>query len=96
MTNLRKLAKGQQCQIRIPGFCTWIDEESVLCHLNGAGLGIKENNLIGAWGCSVCHSIVDRRMYISEFSDEEIEIMFYEGIFRTQRELIAMGIIETG
>ncbi|WP_157795538.1 nuclease domain-containing protein, partial [Escherichia coli] len=32
MVNLRKAAKGQICQIRIPGYCNHNPETSVLAH----------------------------------------------------------------
>ena len=32
MVNLRKAAKGQMCQIRIPGYCNHNPETSVLAH----------------------------------------------------------------
>lgn len=37
MVNLRKAAKGQMCQIRIPGYCNHNPETSVLAHYRLAG-----------------------------------------------------------
>ena len=44
--NLRKEAKGRECQNRMAG-------------LNGAG--IKPDDIFGAWACSSCHDECDRR-----------------------------------
>jgi hypothetical protein len=60
MPNLRKEAKGRECQIRIPGICNNDRGTVVLCHLNnkrlfGVGVGQKVPDLFGAWGCSACH-----------------------------------------
>ncbi len=93
MKNLRKLAKNQQCQIRIPGVCSWNDEETVLAHISGAGIGIKQPDILGAWACSRCHDAVDFRRN-TMFTLDELQIMHYEGMVRTIKELIAMGIIE--
>jgi hypothetical protein len=90
MANLRKLARGRECQIRIPGVCNGNPETTVLCHLNGGGMGIKEDDILAAWGCSSCHDAVDGRgkhsaiMYNSEFSD---------GIFNTIRILVQEDVI---
>jgi len=55
VANLRKLAKGQQCQVRIAGVCNFNPETTVLAHLRMAGVtgkGMKEKELLGAWCCS--------------------------------------------
>ena len=89
-TNLRKLAKGKPCMIRIPGYCNHDQSRVVLCHDNLAGvsgMGMKAPDLCGAWGCDVCHGIVDGRIKAPEFSPFEIKIFFYEGMSRTLAEI---------
>jgi Protein of unknown function (DUF1364) len=95
MRNLRKLAQGRQCQIRVPGGCG-NSETVVLCHyrmsrLSGAGL--KSPDLFGAYGCYHCHAIVDGQIK-SEFSREQRDLMLAEGVFRTQAILIYEGILK--
>jgi hypothetical protein len=97
-TNLRKEAKGRECQIRIPTLCNGNSETVVLCHPNsksvfGAGVGSKPDDIFGAYGCSSCHDRVDGRIKGRLFSDDEIKIMFYEAIFRTQNILLSEGKI---
>ncbi|HCN8935740.1 TPA: DUF1364 family protein, partial [Escherichia coli] len=44
MADLRKAARGRECQVRIPGVCNGNSETSVLAHIRLAGLcgtGIK-------------------------------------------------------
>lgn len=51
MANLRKEAKGRECQIRLPGICNHNPATTVLAHyrLSGTcGMGMKPNNLQGA------------------------------------------------
>lgn len=98
MKNLRKEAKGQPCQIRIPGVCNGNPETVVLCHLNqkslfGCGMGMKVDDRFGAWGCSACHDAVDSRFHVANYQRDEILTMHYEGVFRTQAKLIDEGII---
>ncbi|MGV3346389.1 nuclease domain-containing protein, partial [Enterobacteriaceae bacterium LUAb1] len=38
MANLRKEAKGRECQVRIPGICNGNSETVVLAHLRMAGV----------------------------------------------------------
>ena len=107
MSKLRELARGQPCMVRIPGVCSHNPETVVLAHLNLIGIsgrGLKAPDQLGAWCCSSCHDEVDRRTqrYFKwgdgNITDEdvacEIDNMFYEGIFRTQYELIKMGVLK--
>lgn len=88
MTNLRKLARGQDCQVRIEGICNFNPETTVLAHLRMAGLtgtGMKANDLLGAWCCSACHSATE--------SNPDLRKEFLEGMARTQNELVRMGVV---
>ena len=88
--NLRKYAKGKDCQIRLPG-CNHNNDTVVLCHYRGpsTGTGLKEPDLLGAWGCQNCHDIVDGREKLPHgYELRDVEIAFFEGIMRTQNYLI--------
>jgi len=90
--NLRKEAKGRECTIRIPGVCNWDNSTSVLCHLNGAGMALKEHDLHAAIGCSKCHDCVDLRNTFNYLTDE-IKLMHLEAVIRTQKIWIEEGFI---
>ena len=90
--NLRKLAKGKPCQVRISGVCNGNPETTVLAHLNGGGMGMKQPDLLGAWCCSDCHDVLDGRRIIGGF--RSITLFHLEGIIRTQQELLKMGLSE--
>lgn len=96
MKNLRKLARGRECLIRIPGVCNGDPETTVLCHIHkpsiSGGIGLKANDLLASWGCSACHDRIDGRSDDGHLHSQVL-IMFYEGIFRTQSRLIDEGII---
>lgn len=73
--------------IRVPGYCVHpYNDTTVLCHyrLGACGIGMKPDDALGAWGCHVCHDIVDGRMTIKEWSRTEIRLMHAEGVLRTQ------------
>ena len=83
--NLRKLAKGQPCMIRVPGVCNRNPETTVLAHYRMAGIcgtGSKPPDSLGAWSCSACHDAVDGRVK-STWSRCELRLMHAEGVFRT-------------
>lgn len=95
MSKLRKSAKGQECFIRIPGVCNWNPETTVLCHVNGGGMGLKSDDMAGAFGCSSCHLAVDGKPEIKHgFSYIEILLMFLQGVLRTQEYWRKIGLIK--
>ena len=91
-SKITKSARGQECQIRIPGYCNGNPETVVFCHLGGGGMGYKSKDVHGAYGCSSCHEVVDKRVY-SKYSNNEIQLWFYEAVIRTQLILIDKGLI---
>lgn len=92
MANLRKEAQGRECQVRLLGICNGNSETVVLAHYRMAGLcgvGMKPNDLFGAWACSACHDEIDRRTRRTDAG--EVHMAHLEGVIRTQAALIAEG-----
>ncbi len=76
--------------IRMPGICNGDPETTVLCHLRMVGLtgmGMKANDLLGAWGCSDCHRYCD-----THGIDGRTALL--EGMARTQAYLLNTGLID--
>ncbi len=92
--NLRKLAKGKPCQVRIPGVCNGNPETTVLAHLGGGGMGMKQPDILGAWCCSDCHDVIDGRNRQRVYPSWDLRLFHFEGIIRTQQELMRMGLSE--
>ena len=93
MSKLRDAAKGQECQVRIPGICNFKPETTVLAHYRLSGLcgtGMKPLDLVGAWACSDCHIAIDGAG-TSNWSKHELRFMHAEGVFRTIAALHKMG-----
>jgi hypothetical protein len=96
MSKIRKSAKGEQCQVRIPGVCNFNPETVVLAHLNsgsisGRGMGLKSPDYLATYACSNCHDLYDGRT--KQSIDEWQLICFYEGVFRTQKILFEKGLL---
>jgi len=90
--SITRSARGEDCTVRIGGYCNRNPETVVYAHKNGGGMGTKSNKIHGAYCCSSCHDVIDGRAK-SHFSPEMVKVMHYEGIFRTQLILIAKGLI---
>jgi len=95
VVDLRNNARGRDCMVMLPGICNHRSETVVLAHvrLSGVtGVGQKAPDLLGAWCCSACHDEVDRRT--SMLDRDKALLWFYEGVLRTQNELIKLGLIK--
>jgi len=74
MIDLRKLAQGQDCRLRIPGICNYNPETTVLCHIKERWCGsIKPPDICGVHGCSACHDEFDGRTHKSGLSRAELD-----------------------
>ena len=93
MSKLRKSARDQSCQVRIPGYCNFDSSTVVLAHLNGGGMGAKRPDWQGAFFCSACHDVIDGRVK-SMWKKGEIRLWHLEGVIRTQEIWFADGLLE--
>jgi hypothetical protein len=92
MPSLRKLARGRQCEVRIPEVCNRDNDTVVLCHLPGGGIGSKRHDIHAALACSACHDAVDHRTPVKIPSDT-LSLYFHEGVIRTQQIWINEGLL---
>ena len=93
MANLRKEARGRACMVRIPEVCNCNSETVVLAHLRMAGIsgmGIKADDLLGAWSCSACHDAIDRRAH-TNLDRDYVRLAHLEGMVRTIAQLRKEG-----
>ena len=87
MIDLRREAIDRPCQIRLSG-CN--GSPCCLCHfriIGQSGMGLKNSDLIGAWGCASCHEKVDTTMR----GDLQTQFDFALAVFKTQSTLIKEG-----
>jgi hypothetical protein len=95
MTDLRKQARGRECQVRYPGLCSFDTETVVLAHIRMAGItggAQKAPDIMGAWACFRCHQEADRVTQL--LSPEDAKRWFLDGVFRTQLQLINEGLVK--
>jgi len=82
---LRKEARGRDCMVRLVGICNHNPETTVLAHVRMAGIsgmGLKGDDLLGAWACSSCHDAIDRRRY-TDLDRDFVRLAHLEGVIRT-------------
>lgn len=92
---LTKMARGRDCQIRLPGICCFDPETTVLAHVRlpgVSGFGIKAHSMLGAWACYRCHQAVDSPA--THGLDRDAAMLAHlQGVMRTQDQLLAEGVI---
>jgi hypothetical protein len=91
---LRDSARGEECTIQLYPYCEGQSETVVLCHLpsEGHGIGLKSPDHWGAYGCGICHAIIDGRQRC-EVDREEVEACMIRGLYRTWGRMIEKGLI---
>jgi hypothetical protein len=81
--------------VRLEGICNHNSETVVLAHirLSGvSGMGIKADDLLGAWACSACHDAIDRR-FRTDLDRDYVRLAHLEGMVRTIAQLRKEGLI---
>lgn len=58
-SKIRQPARGEDCQLKIAGVCSNDNSTVVLCHRNGAGIGMKSDDNDACYGCYACHMMLD-------------------------------------
>jgi hypothetical protein len=73
--------------VRLPG-CDGGGETTVLAHvriIGVSGMGLKSEDLLGAWACAPCHRLVD--------TDRRHQLDFLNAVIRTQAALVKEGVV---
>ena len=81
--------------IRLPGICNHNSETVVLAHVRMtgiSGMGIKADDLLGAWACSSCHDASDRRSH-TDLDRDYVRLAHLEGVIRTIAQLRKENIV---
>ena len=81
--------------IRLEGICDHNPETTVLAHIRMpgiSGMGIKADDLLGAWACSACHDAIDRRSH-TDLERDYVRLAHLEGMVRTIAQSRKEGIV---
>lgn len=89
---IRASAKGEACQIRLEGVCSFDPATTVFCHINGAGLALKAHDIHGFYGCHACHQVIDGQVNHA-FSRDYLLAAQLHAMVRTQSLLLSKGLI---
>lgn len=92
--NLRNLARGRECLVRLPGICNGNPETVVLAHYRLAGtcgVGMKPVDTNATFCCSACHDEVDRRT--RKLEPDFVKLAFAEGVMRTNDLMAREGYV---
>lgn len=93
--NLRQLAKGQHCMIRVPGICNGDPSTTVLCHLKRGWCGtLKPPDICAVFGCFDCHNEIDGRTHASGLSRTELDAILLRALCEQLRWYLDRGIIK--
>jgi len=93
--DLRKQARGRGCMVRLEGVCNHNSETVVLAHIRMpgiSGMGLKADDLLGAWACSSCHDAIDRRSHM-DLDRDYVRLAHLEGMVRTIAQLRKEGLV---
>jgi len=97
MSAITKSARGENCTVRLSGICNHNPETVVFAHINGVrfghGMGLKANDIHGAYACSACHDAIDRRTHTT-LEKDFLKLAHYEAMIETQIKLIEKGLIK--
>lgn len=93
-TKITKSARGQDCQVRVPGICDCQPDTTVFAHLNGAGMGTKHADYLGAYAGLKCHWWLDGGYTSTGHTREYRDLIHLEGMARTLPKLVEQGLLE--
>lgn len=98
MSKITASAKGEECQVRIPGVCNFDPETTVWAHANGLaagkGGGLKSPDALGTYACSACHDLIDGRGPRPPWMmRHDVLLAFHEGHQRSFIKLIEKGLV---
>ena len=94
MSQLTKLAEGQECALRLFPYCEW-QGTIVPAHIQSEAKGwsIKSPDWWLVHSCMTCHDIIDGRKTDHDLSPLEIQVQINRALFITINRAIDAGLI---
>jgi len=98
VSKITESARGEECQVRLPGVCSFNPQQTVWAHANGLaagkGKGLKSPDALGAYACYSCHMVVDGQMPTpSGMTRQEVLLAFHQAHQRSFLMLIEKGLV---
>lgn len=96
MSKITASARGEDCQVRITGVCTYDPATTIWSHCRhgaaGKGKAIKAVDLAGAYACTACDAAYDQMIGTTQ-TREQIDADWNMGHFRSLKRLAEKGLI---
>ena len=91
---IKKSARGEECQVRLPSICNFNPETTIPAHVgSNGGMGSKVSDIHIAYCCSSCHDEIDGKTLIMK-NREQVELYSWHGVQRTQEILLSKYLIK--
>ena len=95
-TKITRSARGEDCQVRLEGICSFDPEKTIWSHARwgsaGRGKSIKALDLCGAYCCVNCDAAFDGQAK-TELTREQIDADWCQGHFRSLVILEQKGLL---
>ena len=95
---IRQSARGEDCDVRIPGVCNFDPATTVWSHYpglaGGRGMGLKSLDACGVYCCSACHDLADDRAPAPHgMTRQDVMLAWHEGHLRSLIKLHSKGLL---
>lgn len=95
---IRDSARGEECQVRLPGVCTHDPEKTIWSHARwlaaGRGKATKSVDLAGAYCCTACDAAFDGQAPLpAGYTREQVDADWCMGHFRSLIRLAQKGLL---
>jgi hypothetical protein len=92
--DLRKLARGKDCVLRLPTICTRDPTTTVLCHIKRGWYGsLKPPDICAVYGCHACHAVIDGRTK-TDWTRQEVDSMILRALIEQLSDYSSKGIVK--
>jgi hypothetical protein len=97
MSKITASANGEDCQVRLPGVCTFDPAKTIWSHARhgaaGKGKGIKAIDVAGAYACTACDAAYDQLIGVPHMTRSEVDLDWFHGHLRSLVILKQKGLI---
>jgi len=98
VSKITESARGEECQVRLPGVCSFNPQQTVWAHANGLaagkGKGLKSPDALGAYAFYACHMVIDGQMPTpSGMTRLEVLLAFHQAHQRSFIMLLEKGLV---
>ena len=98
MSKITESARGEDCQVRYIGICTYDPEKTIWSHCRhgaaGRGKAIKALDIAGAYACTACDQLYDGQIKRPDgITREQADLEWFMGHIRSLVILSKKGLI---